>query len=128
VKKRLDKPPCRVSSTLVDRIFIDNADRASREAIAREGLVLKRSWIGPKELFFKGEGVVGSPDFDRTLLALDRAGVVFQEDYKTVSPADLMRELQAAGALVGSFMSVGFDGAQWIVRDNPPGFVPRDND
>ena len=126
--KRLDEPPGRVGYVDTDRIRIENADRACREAIAREGLALKRRWLGPDEVFFEGTGEVGNPDFDRTMLALNRAGLAFQEDYKTVSAADLMRELQAAGTLVGSFRSAGFDGAQWIVRDNPPGFVPREDD
>lgn len=113
--------------SFVDRgcIRIDDADRACRAAIEREGLKLKRSWLGPDEVPFEnGEQEVGNPAFERAMLALNRAGLAFQEDYKTVSAADLMRELQARGTLVGSFRSVGYDGEHWIVRDNAPGFVP----
>jgi len=126
--KRLDKPPCRVSYVDTDRVRIDDADRPCRDAIAREGLVLKRSWIGPDEVRFDGDGAVGNPAFEKAMLALHRAGLAFQEDHTTVSPADLMRELQEKGALVGSFRAVGFDGEGWIVRDHAPGFAPPEGD
>ena len=122
--KRLDQPPCRVSYVDTHCIRIDDADRGCRAAIAREGLVLKRGWLGPDEVPFEGEAEVGNPGFERAMLALHRAGLAFQEDYKTVSAADLMRELQAKGALVGAFRAVGYDGEAWIVREQAPGFPP----
>lgn len=126
--KRLDNPPCRVSYVDTDRVRVDDTDRASRDAIAQAGLKLERRWIGPDEVRFEGPGEVGNPAFERTMLALHRAGLAFQEDYKTVSAADLMRDLQAKGSLVGAFKAVGYDGEYWIVRENAPGFVPSDPD
>lgn len=59
-----------------------------------------------------------------TLMMLNKAGIVFGEDYKQVySPAAFMRELQMQGILRESFKSIAFGikvTGDWIVKENMP--------
>ncbi len=119
-------PPEPCFATLVQdgRIALRSLDRPTRDALAQAGLDVRRDIFGDGEVRYGGDGILENPELHRVLHALVRAGIGFGEDQHGWGPADVMRELQSRGVLIGSFKRLGWQGERRVLLDNPPGFTP----
>lgn len=111
-------PPPYIALVMPPFLRIESLDGAKRDDLARKGLTVEREWW-----FYRG---IRFPDTGGDLLAnaalvgilrrLNEAGIAFGEDYKQgLSPADLMRELQARGDIAGPFTAIAWRGpGEWF--------------